>query len=127
MHRLNSLISIALVFVLFLIDAHNVFIEKTSIHGLFLSFYFLIWLVVLILLRFLNVDFLCAGSLLLPVKLSPLFFLVWVHLLFCFIVNTFLFLLGHPKFPYLDFILFILNSLPFIPFVLWQKSNQKTL
>ena len=85
---------------------------------------FVTWLLVLLFFNFLSWPYLLRRIELLPFFCNAFILLLLTHLFFCFILNTLRFLLNKDLFLHDTLVVFFLNLLPFLPFVLSQKSNQ---
>ena len=84
---------------------------------------FVIWLLVLLFFNFLSWPYLLRRIELLPFFCNAFILLLLTHLFFCFILNALRFLLNEDLFLHDTLVVFFLNLLPFLPFVLFQKSN----
>lgn len=122
MLKANIYFSILLVLSLAGVDICLYINKLTPINGIFHIIFFLFWLLFLIafgLLKFksLNRSF----------SWVPFFRVGWVllvtHLVFVFITNALTHLLEFEKSFVFFLSLFLLNLIPFLPFVLWQKSD----
>ena len=122
MLKANIYFPILLVLTLAGVDIYLYINELTPINGIFHIIFFLFWLLFLIsfgLLKFksLNRSF----------SWVPFFRVGWVllvtHLVFVFITNALTHLLEFEKSFVFFLSLFLLNLIPFLPFVLWQKSD----
>ena len=85
---------------------------------------FVTWLFVLLFFNFLSWPYLLRRIELLPFFCNAFILLLLTHLFFCFILNALRFLLNEYLFLHDTLVVFFLNLLPFLPFVLFQKSNK---